>query len=201
MKSRHFLGKLLGGVLATALVLGSTGLAHATTPTATLCADGQIVVSGNCPAAIMGGTVFNDLNKTGVLNTGDPGLAGWTVDIIGSGSIIASTTTNSSGVYSFNLNGLGNPYVNDYLDPIAPNNNWTPTLSATSSLFGSTITLPGLELINSTSNEYDLGFYYTATNAPSPSATPEPSTLALFGTGALLLGGMALRRKALNIRT
>lgn len=41
------------------------------------------------------------------------------------------------------------------------------------------------------------GVNYPSFNSPTIASTPEPSTLALFGTGILLMGGLALRKKGL----
>ena len=55
------------------------------------------------------GTVYNDLNGNGVNDPGDPGLQGWTVNLLdSSGNIVATTTSAADGTYSFaNLFGPG----------------------------------------------------------------------------------------------
>jgi peroxidase len=62
--------------------------------------------------ATISGTVFHDLNLDGIREFGEPGLAGFIVDLHDdSGAIVASQTTNSSGFYEFtqqDLNGSGN---------------------------------------------------------------------------------------------
>jgi hypothetical protein len=58
------------------------------------------------------GTVFNDAGDTGLFNSADSGLSGVTVQLVNSfaaNSIIATTTTNSSGDYTFS-----DVYGNDY---------------------------------------------------------------------------------------
>ena len=48
------------------------------------------------------GTVYNDLNGNGTLDPGDPGLQGWTVELLdSSGNIVATTTSAADGSYSF----------------------------------------------------------------------------------------------------
>ena len=48
------------------------------------------------------GTVYDDLNGNGVLDPGDPGLQGWTVELLdSSGNIVATTTSAADGSYSF----------------------------------------------------------------------------------------------------
>ena len=54
------------------------------------------------------GTVYNDLNGSGVIAPGDPGLQGWTVELLdSSGNIVATTTSASDGSYSFADLGAG----------------------------------------------------------------------------------------------
>ena len=55
------------------------------------------------------GEVFNDLSDSGVLNSNDPGLSGWTVDL----SNGDQATTNSSGDYSFTDIGPGTYTITD----------------------------------------------------------------------------------------
>jgi uncharacterized protein (DUF2141 family) len=57
---------------------------------------------GNFQLGTVSGTVFQDTNDNGVLDAGEPGLAGWTVDLeaVG-GSTQLSTVTDASGNYSF----------------------------------------------------------------------------------------------------
>ena len=48
------------------------------------------------------GTVYNDLNGDGTLQPGEPGLQGWTVELLdSSGNIVATTTSAADGSYSF----------------------------------------------------------------------------------------------------
>ncbi|MGO9809269.1 MAG: Ig-like domain repeat protein, partial [Isosphaeraceae bacterium] len=56
----------------------------------------------NPPTATLNGEVYNDVNGGGILETGDAGLSDWTVQLLnGSNNVIATTTTDSSGDYSF----------------------------------------------------------------------------------------------------
>jgi hypothetical protein len=59
------------------------------------------------------GVVFNDLNRNGVRDSGEPGLAGVTVNLLDAGGVVISTTTTDSfGRYSFTdqtgIPGTGN---------------------------------------------------------------------------------------------
>jgi len=58
----------------------------------------------------LSGTVFSDTNRDGVRQLGEAGLAGQTVQLLDaeSGDVVATTTTDSRGFYSFDVtNGLG----------------------------------------------------------------------------------------------
>src|SRR5262249_41470400 len=60
--------------------------------------------------ATVRGTLFNDVNQNGRRDFFEPGLAGWTVELLNpkSGEVVASTQTNGRGDYTFGiLNGLG----------------------------------------------------------------------------------------------
>ncbi|HUI39690.1 MAG TPA: SdrD B-like domain-containing protein, partial [Methanothrix sp.] len=58
---------------------------------------------GNKEAAFLAisGTKFNDVNGNGVRDSGEPGLAGWTVQLSRDGSVINATTTSQNGSYTF----------------------------------------------------------------------------------------------------
>jgi 5-hydroxyisourate hydrolase-like protein (transthyretin family) len=54
--------------------------------------------------AKIGNFVWVDKNANGIQNTGEPGVAGVTVKLLtSSGAVVATTTTNSSGAYSFTI--------------------------------------------------------------------------------------------------
>ena len=84
----------------------TTGITAAVTLTA-----GQANTSVNAGLQIapasLGSTVFLDANRDGLLDNGETGVAGVTVELLNAAgtSILATTTTNSSGAYAFtNLN-------------------------------------------------------------------------------------------------
>jgi hypothetical protein len=81
-------------------------------------AAGQVVKKkdfGNFKLGAISGTVYNDKNGNGNKNSGDTGLAGWTVKLKGPNGTIA-TTTDAKGNYSFTGLTVGK-YV---LSEIAP---------------------------------------------------------------------------------
>jgi hypothetical protein len=70
---------------------------------------------GNWHAASISGRKFNDLNGSGVDDPSDPGLAGWTIDLVNpsTGAVVDSTTTASDGSYSFPNEHPGNYIVEE----------------------------------------------------------------------------------------
>ena len=63
---------------------------------------------GDFQLATVSGEVFDDVNDDGALDAGDPGLAGWTVQLLNSlNKVVSTTTTDSNGNYSFNDVGPG----------------------------------------------------------------------------------------------
>ena len=52
---------------------------------------------GNFSYGTFTGTVYNDKNGDGTQEPNDPGLSGWTIDLLNSsGTLVATTTSNSS---------------------------------------------------------------------------------------------------------
>jgi hypothetical protein len=96
-----------------------------------LCIFGMVGLSRTARAQFLpvalSGTVFNDLNGDGSSNgSTDPGLGGWTVDLLdGGGAIIASATTPANGSYSFPNVGQGSFTVQE-----EPQAGWIQTFPA-----------------------------------------------------------------------
>ena len=73
---------------------------------------------GDFQLAAVSGELFNDVKDNGTLGSGDPGLAGWTIDLFNSASkVVAATTTDSNGDYSFTGVGPGTYTVAEVLQP------------------------------------------------------------------------------------
>ena len=73
-------------------------------------------VFGNFQDVTISGEVFNDLNGSGGFLPGDPGLPGWTVDLLDvNGNIVATTVTDVNGDYSFADIGPGTYTVEEEL--------------------------------------------------------------------------------------
>ncbi|MFM1842913.1 MAG: hypothetical protein RLZZ490_1651 [Cyanobacteriota bacterium] len=56
---------------------------------------------GTPPTADLGDYVWNDANRNGIQDSGEAGISGATVNIIQDGTVIATTTTDSTGYYEF----------------------------------------------------------------------------------------------------
>src|SRR5262245_3782490 len=73
------------------------------------------------------GLVWNDINRNGLLDAGEPGLRGTLVEIVATtdtvignsnDAILAATATDSSGNYSFSSVNAGQYYVRFLLQPV-----------------------------------------------------------------------------------
>jgi hypothetical protein len=78
------------------------------------------------------GQVFSDLNGDGLQQAGEPGLAGWTINLFSGSTVVNSAITNSTGNYSITGVGAGTYSLkevtqNDYFqtDPSAGAYNFT----------------------------------------------------------------------------
>ncbi|WP_041258294.1 T9SS C-terminal target domain-containing protein [Fibrella aestuarina] len=71
------------------------------------------VDAGYFRPASLGDYVFNDQNRDGLQNVGEPGISGVLVTLYQNGSAVATTTTDGSGLYSFTglTPGTSNSYV------------------------------------------------------------------------------------------
>lgn len=54
-------------------------------------------------APSISGTKFEDVNADGGHDAGEPGLGGWTIRLYNNGALLATTTTDAAGNYSFEL--------------------------------------------------------------------------------------------------
>jgi hypothetical protein len=118
------------------------------------------------------GTVFFDLNDSGSRVAGDPGLPGQSVNLLSGGSLLATTTTDANGNYSF-----FNVDAGTYMLALQPlRSPWKETFPS-----------GGVYTVTSSTSGLDFGLSQHA-------SVPEPSSLMLLGTGVLGLCGV-LRRK------
>ena len=70
---------------------------------------------GNFKDPVITGQAFWDLAGNGVKDPGDPALPGWTVRLSEGGGVIATTTTNASGIYQFIVAAPGTYTVSELL--------------------------------------------------------------------------------------
>ena len=73
------------------------------------CAQTTATVTVIPAVSSISGTVFTDLAADGQLSPADPKLAGWIVQVVKEGQVVASTTTDANGFYQVNniLSGPG----------------------------------------------------------------------------------------------
>jgi hypothetical protein len=134
---------------------------------------------GDFQSVTVSGEVYNDLNDNGNLNSGEPGLSGWTVKLLNSSNtVIASTLTNSSGTYSFSGVGPGKYTLEE-----VPQSGWNLTQPTPTDAYSFTTT--------SGTNQVGLNFG----NFQAPVVVPEPASLTLLSLGSLGLLGYGWRRR------
>ncbi|MBP1686033.1 MAG: Cna domain protein, partial [Deltaproteobacteria bacterium] len=88
-------------------------------------------------------TVFDDLNGDGVQDADEPGLGGWTVEVLnGNGAVITSGTTDAGGFFSVLVRQEQLPIgLNTFGLREAPQGGWTPTAPGASGYTGIPISL------------------------------------------------------------
>lgn len=94
---------------------------------------------GIFPAGKISGTKFDDLNGNGTRDTGEPGLANWSINLTGSATRIV--TTDANGYYEFN--GL---YPGSYSVSEVQQSGWVQTAGPAS--YSVTVAGPGVNVAN-----------------------------------------------------
>ncbi len=82
--------------------------------------DGNNTASDSVPiadAAQVSGTVWTDTNHDRVLDPGEPRMAGWQVDLLLGGSLVATSTTDANGAYQFTGIAPSSGYIIQFHDP------------------------------------------------------------------------------------
>jgi SdrD B-like domain len=107
----------------TAVVPGTYSLTARNTSGCVSPITSVVVVAPNCSS--IGNFVFRDNNANGIQNINEPGIVGVTVRLLNSaGAVLAITTTNNNGAYSFN-NLAAATYSVSFTTP----SGFSPTLS------------------------------------------------------------------------
>ncbi len=104
----------------TATVSKFTATTDATGPTPTDTNPANNTATASVPVgrlASLGNFVWNDLNNNGQYDTGEPGFAGVLVTLVSNGTVVATTTTNPDGGYSFTGLTPGVPYSVSFSTP------------------------------------------------------------------------------------
>jgi hypothetical protein len=71
-----------------------------------------VAITGEANLAAVGGVVWNDLNRTGLQDAGDPGISRVTVKLYdANNNLVATTTTDNNGHYLFTNLAAGQYYV------------------------------------------------------------------------------------------
>jgi len=128
--------------------------------TATSGQDSTGLLFGNYQLVTYSGTVYNDLNGSGVIAPGDPGLPGWTVELLDSqGNILATTTSAFDGSYAF-ANRTYGVYTIEEVTPSGwyqtePQNPFVYTVTATSGASHSGLNFGNFQAVNVTGEVYN----------------------------------------------
>jgi hypothetical protein len=94
-----------GGVNLEVIQWPLGGVSSATSFIGTVCGNFSEIARNGNPVPKISGHKFNDLNGNGVLDGGEPPIAGWTVLLHTPTGHVEPTTTDGSGFYRFFLNG------------------------------------------------------------------------------------------------
>jgi hypothetical protein len=97
-------------------------------------------------AMLVTGVVYDDRNGNRMLDTGEPGLSGWTVEVLsGIGIVLASGTSGGDGSYSFDVEQEQLPIgLNTFGVRERAPTGWTPTDPANAEYVGIPIALGGV---------------------------------------------------------
>jgi protocatechuate 3,4-dioxygenase beta subunit/glutamine cyclotransferase len=119
------------------------------------------LIFGNYQLVTYTGQVYNDLNGDGSNDGGtDPGLQGWTVNLLDqNGNLVATTTSDANGDYSFANLGPGTYTIEEVNQngwyQTQPQNPFVYTLTATSGSSTSGLDFGNFQLVNVTGEVYN----------------------------------------------
>lgn len=150
-----------------------------------------------------GDFVWSDLNANGIQDGGEPGLAGVSVSLFRNGSVIATTTTNASGVYLFDI-GTNNSSDSFFLQfgllagfqfsPADQGGDDALDSDVIDASTGLTATIQGFTLPSgSPLLTVDVGMFQRTVAEPGTAALMVAALVALLGTTRRLLRARAKR--------
>jgi len=130
------------------------------TVTATSGQNSTGLLFGNYQFVTYSGTVYNDLNGSGMIAPGDPGLQGWTVELLDThGNIVATTTSAADGSYSFADLTYGVYTIEEVTQTgwyqTEPPNPFVYTVTATSGASQSGLNFGNFQAVNVTGEVYN----------------------------------------------
>jgi hypothetical protein len=141
-------------------------------------------------ATVISGYVFNDLNNTSIMQSGDPPLANNPIELLNSSNtVVGSTVTNASGYYQFNQDATVSTSVQTISKTVTIP--LTPTdfqLSGLVSQFNPAVgTLQSVSISNAGSITSDVKAENTSTSSPSTITATIGGDLLLTGPGGLTI--------------
>ncbi|QEA12621.1 beta strand repeat-containing protein [Comamonas flocculans] len=152
-------------------------------------ADLTVVTVAPGTTASLSGNVYHDRNDNGLIDPGEEGIGGVTINLLQGGSVIATTTTNGAGQYSF-TNLPPGTYTVQEVQPAG----WTDGKDTAGSN-GGTVTndsISGIVLVGGdAATDYNFGEHKIA----SPASIPTLSEWGLILL-SLMLGLLAWRQHA-----
>jgi CSLREA domain-containing protein len=164
-----------GGTHATCTPTATRSFTATSTPTRTFTATPTRTAT-RTPTIRISGMKWNDLDGNGVKDPGEPGLPGWTINIVCGtrpNLIDLQTTTDANGQYSFTGLGPGTCTVSETLPP-----GWTQTFPAPPGTY--TVHVPPSATNINFGNKLAPTATPTVTSSPTPRCTRPPAGMVAW---------------------
>ncbi|WP_024538412.1 IPTL-CTERM sorting domain-containing protein [Comamonas badia] len=158
----------------------------------------QVVASSPATTASLAGNVYHDRNDNGAIDAGEEGIGGVTIQLLQGGTVVATTTTDAAGHYSFTNLAPGTYSVHE-VQP-AGWNDGKDTLGTGAT--GATGTMSNDTFSSITLNGGDAAIDYNFGEHKAPGDPASIPTLSEWGLIllSLLLAGFAFTRVELRQR-